>query len=144
MFVSGGEAGGWGVPDVDGRGLKLGHHDPSAVRRLARPEDNRPEVGEGETAPHRAFCRAMFPDLDPRPAHVQVCLTTYTRDGDFVVGPLPGAGPVTLMAGFSGHGFKHAAGPGEIAAQLVAEGGSGYNLSPFRADRFTRAPGAPA
>jgi sarcosine oxidase len=112
------------------------------VRRLARPEDNPPEVGEGETAPHRAFCRAMFPDLHPCPAHVQVCLTTYTPDGDFVVGQLPGAGPVTVMAGFSGHGFKHAAGLGEIAAQLAADGGSGYDLSPFRADRFTRAPGA--
>jgi sarcosine oxidase len=142
VFVSGGQAGGCGVPDVDGRGLKLGHHHPAAVRRLARPEDNAPEVDKDETVPHRAFCRARFPDLDPRPAHVQVCMTTYTPDGDFVVGALPGARPVTVLAGFSGHGFKHAAGLGEIAAQLVADGGSGYDLSPFRAGRFARAPGA--
>ncbi|HEY4466105.1 MAG TPA: N-methyl-L-tryptophan oxidase [Streptosporangiaceae bacterium] len=136
--------GGWGVPDVDGLGLKLGHHDPSAARRLARAEDNSPVVASGETEPSSAVCRATFPGLDPRPAHVQVCLTTHSPDQDFVVGPLPGAEQVTLLAGFSGHGFKHAAGLGEIAAQLIADGGSAYDLSPFRPDRFARAPGAGA
>ena len=134
-------AGGWGVPDVDGLGLKLGHHDPSAVRRLARPEDNSPVVASGETSPASAVCRATFPGLDPRPAHVQVCMTTHSPDQDFVVGPMPGAEQVTLMAGFSGHGFKHAAGLGEIVAQLIADGGSAYDLGPFRPDRFARAPG---
>jgi sarcosine oxidase len=146
VFISGGGragddgAGGWGVPDVDGLGLKLGHHDPSAVQLLARPEDNSPVVTGGDTAPASAFCRATFPGLDPRPAHVQVCMTTHTPDQDFVVGPMPGAEQVTLMAGFSGHGFKHAAGLGEITAQLIADGGSAYDLGPFRADRFSPAP----
>jgi sarcosine oxidase len=137
VFIVEGEGiGGWGVPDVDGLGLKLGHDDASAVRRLSRPEDNSPVVASGETAPSSALCRAIFPGLDPRPAHVQVCMTTHTPDQGFVVGPMPGAEHVTLMAGFSGHGFKHAAGLGEIAAQLTAEGGTGYDLRPFRADRF--------
>jgi sarcosine oxidase len=69
-------------------------------------------------------------------------MTTHTPDQDFVVGPMPGAEQVTLLAGFSGHGCKHAAGLGEIVAQLIAEGGSAYDLSPFRPDRFARAPGA--
>jgi sarcosine oxidase len=73
-----------------------------------------------------------------------VCLTTHSPDQDFVVGPMPGAEQVTLLAGFSGHGFKHAAGLGEIAAQLIADGGSAYDLGPFRPDRFARAPGAGA
>jgi sarcosine oxidase len=142
VFISGGGgagddgAGGWGVPDVDGLGLKLGHHDPSAVQRLGRPEDNSPVVAGGETAPGSAFCRAIFPGLDPRPAHVQVCMTTHTPDRDFIVGPMPGAEQVTLMAGFSGHGFKHAAGLGEIVAQLITDGGTAYDLGLFRADRF--------
>lgn len=135
-----GEIGGWGVPDVDGLGLKLGHDDASAVRQLPRPEDNSPVVAPGETTPSSALCRATFPDLDPRPAHVQVCMTTHTPDQGFVVGPLPGAGHVTVLAGFSGHGFKHAAGVGEIAAQLTVEGGTVYDIHPFRADRFTGAP----
>jgi sarcosine oxidase len=142
VFISEGDRiGGWGVPDVDGLGLKLGHDDASAVRRLSEPEDNSPVVAAGETAPSSALCRATFPGLDPRPAHVQVCMTTHTPDQGFVVGPMPGADHVTLMAGFSGHGFKHAAGLGEIAAQLTVEGGTAYDLRPFRADRFAGPPG---
>jgi sarcosine oxidase len=129
-------ADGWGVPDVDGLGFKLGNDDPAKVRVLARPEDNDPAVMAGETAPAREFCRATFPGVDPRPAHVQVCMTTHTPDHDFVVGPLPGSDRVTVLAGFSGHGFKHAAGIGEIAAQLAADGGTRYDLSAFRPDRF--------
>ena len=142
VFISEGDGiGGWGVPDVDGLGLKLGHDDASVVRRLSEPEDNSPAVAAGETAPSSALCRATFPSLDPRPAHVQVCMTTHTPDQGFVVGPMPGAGHVTLLAGFSGHGFKHAAGIGEIAAQLTAEGGTAYDIRPFRADRFAAPPG---
>jgi sarcosine oxidase len=137
VFITDGrEPGGWGIPNLDGLGLKLGHDDASHIHTLARPEDNTPTVTSGETAPYSALCRATFPSLDPRPVHTQVCMTTHTPDQGFVVGPMPGAGNVTLMAGFSGHGFKHAAGLGEIAAQLVAEGGTPYDLRPFSADRF--------
>jgi glycine/D-amino acid oxidase-like deaminating enzyme len=45
-----------------------------------------------------------------------------------------------VLAGFSGHGFKHAAGIGEIAAQLTTEGGTAYDLHPFRADRIAEPP----
>lgn len=132
-----GGIGGWGVPDVDGLGVKLGHDDESAVRRLTRPEDNSPVVVSGETAPSSTLCRATFPGVDPQPTHVQVCMTTHTPDNGFIVGPLPGAAHVTVLAGFSGHGFKHAAGIGEIAAQLTTEGGTAHDINPFRADRFT-------
>lgn len=129
--------GGWGVPDVDGLGLKLGHDDASAKRTIGGPEDNSPAVASGETAAHSTLCAASFPGLDPRPAYVQVCMTTHTPDQGFVVGPLPGAEQVTLLAGFSGHGFKHASGIGEIAAQLAGEGGTPYDIAPFQAGRFT-------
>lgn len=137
-------AAGWGIPDVDGLGFKLGHDDGSAARRLASPDHNPPHVTGEETAPMRSLCQETFPSADPRPAHVQVCMTTSTPDQGFVAGPLPQAAHVTVLAGFSGHGFKHAAGIGEIAAQLAVEGGSPYDLSPFRPDRFGAVDSAPA
>lgn len=138
VFITHGRGpGGWGVPDVDGLGLKLGHDDDSDIRTLEWPEDNKPAVTSGETAPFSALCRATFPHVDPRPVHTQVCMTTHTPDQGFVVGQMPGTENVTLMAGFSGHGFKHAAGLGEIAAQLAVEGGTAYDLTPFQANRFT-------
>lgn len=143
VFITHGrEPGGWGIPDVDGLGLKIGHDDASQVRTLDRPGDNPLAVSSEETAPQSALCRAIFPRLDPRPTHTQACMTTHTPDDGFVVGPMPGAENITLMAGFSGHGFKHAAGLGEIAAQLATEGGTGYDIRPFSASRFGTASGA--
>jgi sarcosine oxidase len=44
------------------------------------------------------------------------CLYTLTADEDFVVDRV---GPITVLAGFSGHGFKFASVIGELAADLV-------------------------
>jgi len=60
-----------------------------------------------------------FPGLDPRPAKVIPCLITDSPDGQFLVGPLSGQPRVVVAGGDSGHGFKHAAGIGELLAQMV-------------------------
>ncbi|HEV3380513.1 MAG TPA: N-methyl-L-tryptophan oxidase [Trebonia sp.] len=61
-----------------------------------------------------------FPGLDPRPAKVIPCVVTDSPDGQFVVGELPGDPRILVAGGDSGHGFKHAAGIGELLAQLAA------------------------
>ena len=61
-----------------------------------------------------------FPGLNPRPAKVIPCLITDTPDGQFVVGRLDGEPRVVVAGGDSGHAFKHAAGIGELLAQIVA------------------------
>jgi len=47
------------------------------------------------------------------PPTATTCLYTITPDHDFVVGR---DGPVTVLAGFSGHGFKFASAIGALAA----------------------------
>jgi sarcosine oxidase len=71
-------------------------------------------------------------------------VTTHTPDDGLVLGPLFGAEHVTVKAGFYPHGFKHAAGLGEIAAELAVEGGSLCDLDPFRVERFSTEPGPDA
>ena len=44
------------------------------------------------------------------------CLYTLTADHDFLVDRV---GPLTVAAGFSGHGFKFAPAIGELVADLV-------------------------
>jgi sarcosine oxidase len=61
-----------------------------------------------------------FPGLDPRPAKVIPCLITDSPDGQFLVGGLSNGPRVVVAGGDSGHGFKHAAGVGELLAQVVA------------------------
>ena len=61
-----------------------------------------------------------FPGLDPRPAKVIPCVITDSPDGQFLAGQLPGEPRIVVAGGDSGHGFKHAAGIGELLAQIVA------------------------
>jgi len=60
-----------------------------------------------------------LPGLDPRPAKVIPCVITDSLDGQFLIGPLASEPRVVVAGGDSGHGFKHAAGVGELLAQIV-------------------------
>jgi sarcosine oxidase len=60
-----------------------------------------------------------FPGVDPRPAKVIPCLVTDSPDGQFLAGQLPGDPRIVVAGGDSGHGFGHAAGVGELLAQIV-------------------------
>ncbi len=71
-------------------------------------------------------------------------MTNHTPDDGFVLGPLSGAEHATVMAVFSAHGFKHATGQGEIAAELAVQRGSPCDLDPFRVERFSTEPGPDA
>jgi sarcosine oxidase len=47
-------------------------------------------------------------------------MITDSADGQFLVGRLPGQPRLVVAGGDSGHGFKHAAGVGELVARIVA------------------------
>lgn len=61
-----------------------------------------------------------FPGLDPRPASAIPCVVTDSPDGQFLVGRLAGEPRILVAGGDSGHGFKHAAGVGELLAQIAS------------------------
>lgn len=99
-------------------GLKLAHHapaticDPDHVDRNIYPEDSVPMV---EVL--RKCFRKGFKQLSA----VKTCLYTNTADENFIIDQLPGHDNVYVAAGFSGHGFKFAAGIGEIMADLAVD-----------------------
>ena len=61
---------------------------------------------------------------------------TNTPDEHFVVGVLARTPHVVVLGGFSGHGYKMASVVGEIAADLVEHGKSGFDLGMFAPERF--------
>ncbi|UYM07260.1 N-methyl-L-tryptophan oxidase [Solicola gregarius] len=126
---------GWGIPDLDGSGVKIGISGQPKPW-LDRPEDNRTPVTPGETQPIESFCRMAFPGLLPRVVRAEPCINSKTPDGDFVVGTTARAPGAVLVGGFSGHGFKHAAGIGSIAADLAVEGATDIPVDRFDPDRF--------
>jgi sarcosine oxidase len=127
---------GWGIPDVDGRGVKLGAGPTAPKPWIDHPRDNGHPVDEKDVEPVAEFCRAAFPGLTPAPVDARACMNSKTPDGDFVLG-IPEAVPrLVLAGGFSGHGFKHASAVGEIVADLALTGGSSIPLERFSPDRF--------
>jgi sarcosine oxidase len=63
-------------------------------------------------------------------------MITMTPDSGFTIGPLPDYPNVIALSACSGHGFKHAAGVGEIGAELALTGTTKTDLSPFAPHRF--------
>lgn len=120
------------IPDPGGHGLKVGiHHegepvDPDSVDRLPGPEDE---------ARVRALVAARMPAANGRLLDVRVCLYTNAPDGHFVIGRHPAHPRVLLASPCSGHGFKFAPAVGEVLADLVTEGKSRFDLSPFALTR---------
>lgn len=113
-FSGPGGAAAYGLGSDDG--VKVGFHkvgpdvDPD---RIDRPID-----GERLTA-LRDYAATWIPGVDAGSAAPLTCTYTLTPDEHFVVGR---NGPVTVLAGFSGHGFKFAPAVGELAAGLTLEG----------------------
>jgi len=124
----------YGFPSVDGATVKIGVSSESAplhpdrIDRTVRPKD---------LAEAARYVKMALPDLDPTPVKSVVCLQENSPDRHFVVGPLqPG---ITVLAGFSGHGFKFAPVIGDIAADLALEGHTARPIEQFEPHRFAKA-----
>ncbi len=64
------------------------------------------------------------------------CKYTQTPDRDFVIDRHPEMENVLIVSACSGHGFKHSAAIGELAAKLVLDEPHSYDLSAFKLSRF--------
>lgn len=124
----------YGFPSVDGETVKIGvsgdhgPEDPDAIDRV---------VHDADIAPAVRYAQSALPDLDPEPARSVICLQENSPDRHFVIGTLePG---LSVLAGFSGHGFKFAPVIGDIGADLALDGGTKRPVEQFAPDRFAKA-----
>jgi sarcosine oxidase len=112
----------WGHGSAEDFGIKIGLNDP-----VHKPGDAGIDPEEMDRYIHldsdvealSAAVAQAFPDLEPRPAKAITCLITDSPDEQFIVGRLPAEPRILVAGGDSGHGFKHAAGIGELLAQTV-------------------------
>ncbi|KQP57899.1 FAD-dependent oxidoreductase [Agreia sp. Leaf283] len=96
-----------------GQGVKAGWHGVGAVV----DPDARTFVSEpAQLAALRRYAREWLPGADPDDFVEISCTYTTTPDSNFVVDSV---GPVSVGAGFSGHGFKFTPSIGRILADLV-------------------------
>ncbi len=68
-------------------------------------------------------------------------LYDITPDDNPIIGPLPGVEGFFCAIGFSGHGFQQGPTVGRILSELILDGTTDFDLSPFAHDRFDRVVG---
>jgi len=124
----------YGLPAVDGRGLKVARHygapeldSPEQVERAVRPADERPV---------RDFLAAHIPAAAGPLRYAQTCIYTLTPDRHFLIDRHPDHPNVAVAGGFSGHGFKFSSVVGEILADLVEAGQTRWPIDMFRFARL--------
>ena len=108
------------VPGVKTPGVKVAME---SIAEVNQPDDL-PRNGLGEEASdmyQRHVCGRLT-GLGSRVLRSAACLYTSTRDAHFVLGPSLSHRRVLVVSACSGHGFKHSAAIGEMAAKRIVEG----------------------
>ena len=124
----------YGFPALDGDGVKIAS---GAYGSPVTPEDANREVSAGEIdTMYREVVQPQFPNLSATCAKAVTCLYTVTPDAGFVIDRSTHNPNVLIVSACSGHGFKHSAAIGEAIAELILNGRSRFDLSPFRLSRF--------
>jgi sarcosine oxidase len=94
-------------------GVKVGFHGAGPI---VDPDRRDRTIDPVTQKALQAYAADWLPGVDPTAPAASTCLYTTTPDHHFVIDR---DGPVTVLAGFSGHGFKFASVIGELAADLV-------------------------
>jgi sarcosine oxidase subunit beta len=68
-------------------------------------------------------------------------LYAITPDDNPIIGAMPGIEGSYCAIGFSGHGFQQSPTVGRILSELILDGRTEFDLSPFAHDRFARLTG---
>jgi sarcosine oxidase len=85
----------------------------------------------------RDALRHLLPDVaDGALRDAKVCPFTDTPDTHFLIDFHPSFANVLVSSPCSGHGFKFASAIGELQADLLVDGRSRFDVSPFRLARF--------
>ena len=127
---------GFPLTDPASEGVKVAVHGsselctPKTICRQIRSEDE-------------SYIRQRLADTLPLLAgpllRAETCLYTMTPDENFIIGSHTDHPAVTIVAGFSGHGFKFAPVIGEIVGEIVATGKSSQDIAMFSPTRFDAA-----
>ena len=115
-------AGVYGIPDIEGRGTKVGLDEHGAIFDPDRG-DRLPSASALYTA--RQLVAARLPVLRDAPLlEARVCQYTNTWDGNLLVDRHPAHDNVWLVGGGSGHGFKLGPAVGAYVAAHVDGNGT--------------------
>jgi len=124
------DGGYYGVPAVDGRGVKIA---PDRDGPLFDPTDGERLIDPDTIRQVRAYARGRFPALASAPVvETRVCQYETTPDTEFILDRHPDLANVWIAGGGSGHAFKH----GPVIGSYLVSRLAGAPASPEEA-RFS-------
>lgn len=123
----------YGFPNL-GDGVKIARHHDGAV---VDPDTlDRDIVTSEDEQALRTQLAPLMPQAAGRVTRSEVCMYTNTPDRHYMVGFHPENSSVLIGSPCSGHGFKMASALGESFAELLLDGQSRHDLSPFALERL--------
>jgi sarcosine oxidase len=124
----------YGFPDIDGSGVKVAteQYEMTAHPTGAARE---PDLSNCR-AMHENFVAPFLPGLSGACSRASTCFYTVTPDFGFVLDHDPASERIIIASCCSGHGFKHSPALGEAIAELILDGRSRTDISPFSLSRF--------
>ena len=130
----------YGIPSLDGKTIKVGRHHEG---ELTTPGTIRRRVDDADLDPLRLLTSKYMRGVSGHVTRTLTCMYTNTPDGHFVIDFSPEDENVIVISACSGHGFKFGPVIGDIAADLVCDGGTRRDISRFSAARFAPTPQVP-
>ncbi|KGX90171.1 N-methyl-L-tryptophan oxidase [Pontibacillus marinus] len=136
FFVEQHESTHYGMPSLNGEGVKIGRHDGG------QPIHGKEELlsfgsYKQDKEELHSLVDQFFPSINKDTIQGKVCTYARTPDEDFIIDQHPRNKNLIIAGGFSGHGFKFSSVIGEILSDLVVKGESEFDLSMFSLGRFT-------
>ena len=131
----------YGFPAKDGieNGCKVAFypHEDHPIRQFCTPYNIDRKVHQEDVELIKSYFEKYVPDLNGECLKTSVCMHTESPDLHPIIDFHPDYPQVCIANGFSGHGFKFSNIAGQILAELVYEGKSTFDISLFKADRFS-------
>ncbi|HEX6506090.1 MAG TPA: FAD-dependent oxidoreductase, partial [Chloroflexota bacterium] len=125
----------YGFPTLDGKTIKVAIHREGP---LTDPDELDRTVTREELSQVQEYIERFLVGVGTEPVQTQVCMYTNTPDHDFLIGSPPGMHQLTILGGFSGHGFKFAPVMGEIGADLATKGTTEHPVDFLSLRRFAK------
>jgi sarcosine oxidase len=109
----------FGVPSIDGYSVKVSVNERWGTVDTA--DDVPPRMSDEALAFVGAGVHELLPDLPPEPVRHSVHMDAWAPGRRALVGRLPGAERIVVVAGLSGHGFKLAPVFGGAAVDIALD-----------------------
>jgi monomeric sarcosine oxidase len=131
----------YGIPSVDGSGLKVARHSGPP---LAHAADKPTQPDEDTIRRLRHWSSHYLPAADLPPRYARTCLYTMTPDEHFTLDTHPQHPQIIISASCSGHAFKFSTLLGDILVDLAVDGTTRHDISMFTLARFEKSANAAA